>query len=101
MNAIAWSESTGYRDPFGGREDLEKKILRAVGDPDTRFREDALRILRGVRFSLRFGLTPEEKTMEAMLSQRHLMENLARERVFEELCKLLLVVNVYRTVLCT
>ena len=61
-----------------------------MGDPEARFAEDALRILRGVRFAARFGLTPVEKTMAAMLSQAHLMENLARERVFEELCKLLL-----------
>ena len=85
VNAVAWSESTGYRDPFGGREDLEKKILRAVGDPDTRFREDALRILRGVRFSLRFGLTPEENTLKAMLSLSPLLDGLSRERVYTEL----------------
>lgn len=90
VNAMAYSPKRGFADPFGGREDLKNHILRAVGDPVSRFREDSLRILRGVRFAARFGLTPEEKTMEAMLSQRHLMENLARERVLEELCKLLL-----------
>ena len=93
INAMAYSPTRGFADPFCGREDLKNHILRAVGDPETRFAEDSLRILRGVRFAARFGLTPEEKTMEAMLSQRHLMENLARERVFEELCKLLLVVK--------
>ena len=93
INAMAYSPTRGFADPFCGREDLKNHILRAVGDPETRFAEDSLRILRGVRFAARFGLTPEEKTTEAMLSQRHLMENLARERVFEELCKLLLVVK--------
>ena len=90
VNAMAYSPTRGFADPFGGREDLKNHILRAVGDPEARFREDSLRILRGVRFAARFGLTPVEKTMAAMLSQAHLMENLARERVFEELCKLLL-----------
>ena len=90
VNAMAYSPKRGFADPFGGREDLKNHILRAVGDPEARFAEDSLRILRGVRFAARFGLTPVEKTMAAMLSQAHLMENLARERVFEELCKLLL-----------
>ena len=90
VNAMAYSPKRGFADPFGGREDLRNHVLRAVGDPEARFREDSLRILRGVRFAARFGLTPEEHTMQAMLSQAGLMENLARERVFEELCKLLL-----------
>ena len=89
VNAMAYSPLRGYADPFGGRQDLEQGILRAVGDPEERFREDSLRILRGVRFAVRYGLQVEENTMAAMLAQRHLMENLARERVFEELCKLL------------
>ena len=91
VNAMASSPPRGFAAPFGGREDLRNHVLRAVGDPEARFREDSLRILRGVRFAARFGLTPEEHTMQAMLSQAGLMENLARERVFEELCKLLLV----------
>ena len=93
INAMAYSPRRGFADPFGGREDLNNHILRAVGDPEARFAEDSLRILRGVRFAARFGLIPEEKTMDAMLAQAGLMENLARERVFEELCKLLLAVK--------
>ena len=93
VNAMAYSPRRGFADPFGGREDLKNHILRAVGDPEARFAEDSLRILRGVRFAARFGLIPEEKTMDAMLAQAGLMENLARERVFEELCKLLLAVK--------
>ncbi len=89
VNAMAWSPTRGFADPFGGREDLKNRILRAVGDPETRFREDALRILRGVRFAVRFGLTPEENTLAAMENLAHTMENLAKERIFEELCKLL------------
>ena len=93
VNAMAYSPARGFADPFGGREDLKHKILRAVGDPDARFREDSLRILRGVRFAVKYGLTPEEKTLSAMFRQRQLMENLARERVFEELSKLLPLVK--------
>lgn len=93
INAMAFSPSRGLVDPFGGREDLEKKILRAVGDPAERFREDPLRILRGVRFAVRFRLTVEPETEAAMGREAGLMENLARERVFEELCKLLPLVT--------
>ena len=93
VNAMAYSPTRGYADPFGGRADLEQQVLRAVGEPERRFREDSLRILRGVRFAVRYGLTPEKQTLEAMVSLRHLMDNLARERVFEELCKLLPLVS--------
>lgn len=93
VNAMAFSPTRGYADPFGGREDLKNHILRAVGDPETRFREDSLRILRGVRFAARYGLTPETETEKAMATLSPLMENLARERVFDELCKLLPLVT--------
>ena len=93
VNAMAYSPTRGFADPFGGRADLEAKILRAVGDPESRFREDSLRILRGVRFAVRYGLTPDEKTLNAMVSLRGLMDNLARERVFDELCKLISLVS--------
>ena len=89
VNAMAWSPTRGYADPFGGREDLKNHILRAVGEPRQRFQEDSLRILRGIRFAVRYGLTVEENTFAAMESQALLMDNLARERVFEELSKLL------------
>ena len=93
VNAMAYSPTRGYADPFGGREDLKKGILRAVGDPELRFREDSLRILRGARFAVKYGLEVEGKTLDAMISLAPLMENLARERIFEELCKLLLSVS--------
>ena len=89
VNAMAYNPKTGYIDPFGGQADLQRGILRAVGDPTTRFTEDALRILRGVRFGVRFSLTPAEDTLAAMNTLSPLMDNLARERVFDELCKLL------------
>ena len=93
VNATAYSPQRGFADPFGGRDDLQNKILRAVGEPAVRFTEDSLRILRGLRFSVRYQLTPEASTWEAMRSLAPLMKNLARERVFDELCKLLVLVN--------
>lgn len=93
VNAMAWSPLRGFADPYGGRADLERGILRAVGNPATRFQEDSLRILRGVRFAVRYHLSPDPETEKAMGEQAFLMDNLARERVFEELCKLLPLVN--------
>lgn len=93
VNAMAWSPTRGYADPFGGREDLKQGILRAVGDPEVRFREDSLRILRGIRFAVRFRLTVDKQTEDAMFRLAPLMDNLARERVFSELCGFLPLAN--------
>ena len=89
VNAMAYSPSRGLVDPYGGRQDLKNKVLRTVGDPEARFREDALRILRGIRFAARYQLVPEEETLQAMYQLSYLLDNLARERVYEELCKFL------------
>ena len=89
VNAMAYSPKSGYRDPFGGQQDLQNRVLRAVGDPAARFMEDPLRILRGVRFAVRFGLCPEPETEQAMTRLAPLMDKLAKERVLDELCKLL------------
>lgn len=106
VNAMAYAPGKGIIDPWGGQKDLQRGILRAVGDAEVRFREDSLRILRGVRFAVRFRLTPEEKTEKAMADLSGLMENLARERVFSELDGLLPHLRAedllrYSTVLCT
>ena len=93
VNAMAYSPTRGFADPFGGRADLQNKILRSVGHAPDRFREDSLRILRGVRFAVRFGLAPENDTMQAMTQLAPLMDNLAKERIFDELCKLLPLVT--------
>ena len=85
VNAMAYSPTRGFADPFKGQKDLAEKRLRAVGDAETRFREDALRILRGVRFAVRFGLTPEADTLAAMETCRALLDNLAGERILGEL----------------
>ena len=89
INAMAYSPVSGLQDPWHGASDLKKRVLRAVGEPEQRFREDSLRILRGVRFAIRYKLTPDAKTGKAMMLLAPLMDNLARERVFDELCKIL------------
>ena len=94
VNAMAWSPSGGLKDPFGGAEDLKRGILRTVGTPKDRFREDALRILRGARFASRYRLKPENRTYEAMIQLAPLMDELARERVYSELCKLIMTADV-------
>ena len=90
VNAMAYNPRVGLVDLFGGCDDLEKGILRAVGDPDRRFDEDALRILRALRFAARFGFAIEARTGAAMRRKAHLLACVSRERVFEELKKLLM-----------
>ena len=91
VNAMAYSPACGLVDPFGGQADLESHTLRAVGDPEARFREDALRILRGARFAAKYRLTPDPATEKAMIALAPRMDSLSKERVFDELCKLILV----------
>ena len=93
VNAMAYSPTRGFVDPFGGQNDLRSGILRAVGNAAERFTEDALRILRGARFAVRYHLKPEADTMQAMRSKANLLDHIARERVFDELCKLLPLVT--------
>ena len=89
VNAMAYAPADGYVDPWDGQADLKNRVLRAVREPSDRFREDPLRILRGMRFAVRFGLEPDPATEEAMNQLAPLLDNLAKERVFPELCKLL------------
>ncbi len=88
-NAIAYSPAVGLVDIFGGREDIEKKIIRAVGAPEERFSEDALRIFRALRFSSVLGFEIESATAEAAVKSRALLDNVSGERLYTELCKLL------------
>ena len=85
VNAMAYSPRRGLCDPVGGQADLKNGLLRAVGDPVLRFREDALRILRGLRFAARFGFQIEEATRTAMHTEIAGLDTLARERVLTEL----------------
>ena len=93
VNAMAYAPEKGFIDPWGGRKDLRDRVLRTVGDPAARFTEDPLRILRGVRFAVRYQLTAAPETEKAMAELAYLLDKLARERVFDELCKLLPLVT--------
>ena len=89
VNAMAWSPATGLQDPFGGRADLHGRIIRCVGDPRQRFEEDALRILRALRFSSQLAFSVEQSTAEAAFALRQTLELVSRERIAVELTKLL------------
>ena len=89
INAMAYNESKGLVDLFGGQEDLERGIIRCVGDPRERFTEDALRIMRAVRFSAQLGYEIEEHTVEAIKELAHTLERISVERIQVELVKLL------------
>ena len=90
VNAMALSAEGRLIDPFGGREDLQKGILRCVGDADTRFSEDALRIMRCLRFAARLGFTVAEDTEKAMLCRCDDLRFIAPERLHQEMTGLLL-----------
>ena len=89
VNAMAYSPSEGLIDPFGGRDDLKKGILRTVGEPADRFSEDALRILRCIRFSSVYGFTAEQNTFDACYALRDTIKSISRERAYAELSKIL------------
>lgn len=89
INAMAYNESTGLVDLFGGIEDLQAGIIRAVGNPTERFSEDALRILRAVRFAAQLGFTIEPETKQAMKTLSGNLKVVSAERIREELTKLL------------
>lgn len=89
VNAMAYSKKTGTVDLFGGQNDLKNKIIRCVGDPDRRFNEDALRILRALRFASALDFEIEEKTAQSLLKNRALLGNISEERIAKELLKLI------------
>jgi tRNA nucleotidyltransferase (CCA-adding enzyme) len=90
INAVAYSPiREALHDPFGGREDLERGIVRAVGDPPTRMREDRLRALRAIRFAARFGFDLDPATWDAIVESAPFLTRLSGERVKEELAKTL------------
>lgn len=90
VNAMAYSPSRGIIDPFGGREDIKKRLIRAVGYPNARFSEDALRMLRAVRFSARLGFEIEPETRSAIPSLADNLGLVSAERIASELCGILL-----------
>ncbi len=93
INALAFDEQQGVIDYFKGIEDLNNKIIRAVGEPNRRFQEDALRMLRAIRFAARLDFQIEEKTLAAISANSKLILNISSERIRDELCKMLLSNN--------
>lgn len=89
INAMAYNEKTGLVDIFGGMQDIERKIIRCVGNAEDRFREDALRIMRAIRFSAQLGYTIEEETKAAIATLAPNLKNISAERIQVELVKLL------------
>jgi len=106
MNAIAMDLDGRLRDPFGGAEDIRSGVIRCVGEPTRRFREDGLRIMRALRFGAAFGYEIEEETARAIHENRHMLPRVAAERINAELCKLLVggkagdILRQYPDVLC-
>ena len=107
VNAMAWSPETGVVDAFGGREDLEKKLIRCVGEPEKRFGEDALRIMRAMRFASVYGFAIDPATDAAIHALKHTLKDVAAERIRVELAKLLCgdgagdILRAYRDVIFT
>ena len=85
INAMAYSPTRGLVDAFGGQEDLRAGLIRCVGEPDARFNEDGLRILRALRFAARYNFGIEIETAFSIHRNRHLLENVSVERIFSEL----------------
>lgn len=90
INAMAYSPDRGLVDIFAGEQDLAQKRIRAVGTPQKRFMEDALRMLRGIRFGAELGFQIDPATLQAMIEKSSLLENVSKERIFSELNKILL-----------
>ena len=91
INAIAYSISKGHIvDTYKGQEDIEKGIIRAVGDPDVRFSEDALRVLRAIRISAELDFKIEEKTKKAIKNDAKMLEKIAKERIRDEFIRIIM-----------
>lgn len=87
INALAYNPETGITDIFGGMDDIENKLIRCVGDAEKRFEEDALRMLRLIRFSSKLGFDAEEKTLLALIKKEDLIKYVSKERIREEIIK--------------
>lgn len=105
VNAMAYNEENGLVDPFSGKTDLKNRTIRCVREPDERFNEDALRIIRALRFASSYGFKIEENTSESIRKNADLLKNIAAERIATEFCKLLCgegaeeILNNYRDVI--
>lgn len=90
INAIAYNKTKGILDPFDGREDLKRRIIKTVGNPEERFNEDYLRILRAARFASQLGFTIDESTFQAGKQYSSHIKKVSMERIFNEVYKILL-----------
>lgn len=99
VNSMAYSKRFGLIDKFGGLNDINNKVIRCVGNPSLRFEEDALRILRAVRFASALGFSIEPKTKAALFKQANLLSYVSNERIRDEFLKLLTGKNVLNTLL--
>lgn len=90
INALAYSDKTGIVDYFKGLRDIEKRIIRCVGDADKRFREDALRMMRGIRFAAQLGFEIEDNTKISILHNSDLIKNVSIERIQQEFNKIII-----------
>ncbi|MDD3840151.1 MAG: CCA tRNA nucleotidyltransferase [Clostridia bacterium] len=93
INAMAYNPLCGLVDIFGGLEDLNKGIIRCVGNADERFQEDALRMLRGIRFCSQLDFGMEFNTFVCIMAKKHLLDNISRERIRDEINSILLSPN--------
>ena len=93
VNALAYNNKEGLIDYFNGIDDIKNKIIKAVGDPNKRFQEDALRMLRAIRFSCQLGFKIDELTYLAIKENYRLIKNISIERIRDELCKILISAN--------
>ena len=93
INAMAYNDKKGLIDKFGGVLDLKNKIIKTVGNPDKRFNEDGLRIIRSIRFSAKLGFNIEEKTLNSIYKNYHIVKNISVERITEEVNKIIISEN--------
>ena len=99
MNGIAYNPKVGLVDPFGGENDIKSRTIRCIGNPELRFSEDALRILRALRFSSVLGFSIEKRTAETITSHRSDLHKVSAERIFSELKRLLCGKDIKRVML--
>ncbi|MGL5764895.1 MAG: HD domain-containing protein, partial [Sarcina sp.] len=90
MNAIAYHPERGFVDPYNGQTHIQKKLIKSVRDAKERFEEDALRILRAIRFSAQLGFSIEENTIKGIEACKHLLEYISHERIRDEFHKICL-----------
>lgn len=100
INAMAYNPKMGLVDPFGGAEDIKAKVIRCVGNAEERFTEDALRILRAVRFAVQLDFRIDSSTDEAIELLHKNLKNISIERITSELNKMIICPSFYRQMLC-